>query len=228
MILGIIVRKVTGHPLGWLVQHLVLNPLHLKNTSFPTLTGSLPAPGTEGYASVPDIVAPANYSVLSEPSPSVWFGAGNMVSTLGDLEVWARALATGALLKPSTQRLRLKLMGIGAVELPLTNPPINGLPFSGPPPTALAMGYRLGIIGAGGMLGHNGVLTIPGYSAELWYAPKVGGTIVVLMNSVTQCANGPLLSSATATSLAETAFGRGLNRISEPGFTGVTCPMPSG
>ena len=228
MILGIIARKVTGHPLGWLVQHLVLNPLHLKNTSFPTRTRSLPAPGTDGYASLPDIVAPAKYSVVSEPSPSVWFGAGNMVSTLGDLEVWARALATGALLKPSTQRLRLKLMGIGSVELPLTNPPIDGLPVSGPPPTALAMGYGLGIIGAGGMLGHDGVLTIPGYSAELWYVPKVGGTVVVLMNSVTQCADGPLLSSATSTSLAEMAFSRGLNRISEPGFLGVTCPMPSG
>jgi D-alanyl-D-alanine carboxypeptidase len=38
-------------------------------------------------------------------SPDISEGAGAMISTLGDLKIWAKALATGRLLNPATQAL---------------------------------------------------------------------------------------------------------------------------
>jgi D-alanyl-D-alanine carboxypeptidase len=218
VLLGIIAQRVTGKPFGVLLKQLVLDPLHLTQTSFPTRSVSLPSPFAAPYRiSVNSAHQITGYVPQLEPSPSGLFTAGAIVSTLHDLQVWARALGTGELLTPAMQRLRLQLVQTNITFAPLvgTSPTI-GLPVQ----------YGLGIADAGGMFGHNG--QVPGYNAEMWYLPAVNGTVVALFNAITPCESTPdvpgLLSDATFVSLADAAFGRSL----EPAglVTPETCDHP--
>lgn len=103
-----------------------------------------------------------------------WSGAaGAMISTVADLQVWARALATGALLSPSMQRQRLQLA-------PVPLPPFPPLPGTGVA-EGLPPGYGLGIYGLGGWLGHKGAVT--GYNADMFYLPAKNATIIVFVNA---------------------------------------------
>lgn len=148
VILAIIAQDVTGKPFGVLLKDLVLDPLHLNQTSFPTRTLALPAPSATGHRiNINSDNQFTGYVAQLQPSPSALFGAGNVVSTVHDLQVWARALATGALLTPRLQRLRLQLVQTGLEFSPLVDTsPTIGLPVQ----------YGLGIADAGGMLGHKG------------------------------------------------------------------------
>lgn len=97
MILGIIVGDVTGHPISEVINKQILQPLKLDNTSFPTTT-AIPAPAaTVTWSSY---IARGHTSVLPHPplQPSVFGAAGAMISTVGDLQVWAKVFATGSLL----------------------------------------------------------------------------------------------------------------------------------
>jgi D-alanyl-D-alanine carboxypeptidase len=206
MILAIIAQRVTHKPFADLLKRLVLDPLHMRNTSFPTRNtgGSRLATGYELI--VNPTTSKIQYIPQLQPSPSSYFGAGNVVSTLHDLQIWAKALATGQLLTPAMQRLRLKFIPAGFN--------FTGLQNFGQP-AGLPVQYGLGIAYNGGMLGHNG--EVPGYLSELWYLPRVHGSVVVLLNSIDFC--GPtltaitgLLGDASSTSLAQVAYGRALQR----------------
>jgi D-alanyl-D-alanine carboxypeptidase len=220
VILGIIAERVTGKPFGVLLKRLVLDPLRLKQTSFPTRSLSLPSPSAAGYQiNVNSAHQVTGYIAQLEPSPSAFYSAGAVVSTLHDLQVWARALATGTLLTPAMQRLRLQLVQAGGTFAPLvgTSPTI-GLPVQ----------YGLGIGDVGGMFGHNG--QVPGYDAEMWYLPSVHGTVVALFNSITPCESTPknlgILADAAYVSLAHAAFGSSLQPFGLE--TPETCVAPQG
>ena len=138
-----------------------------------------------------------------------------MVSTLQDLQVWARALAVGTLLTRHTQRLRLQLSESLASLFPLANTGVD---------SALPGTYGLGIAGLGGMLGHN--------NSEMWYLPHSHVTVVVLLNientgCVTPLSQKPsqLLSDSFSTALQEIAIGRFLKTVSPSGT--ATCPVPA-
>jgi D-alanyl-D-alanine carboxypeptidase len=216
MILGIIAQNVMNQNLGSLVQRFILKPLHMHQTSMPTLSLKLPAPAASGYMTLP-VTTPNRYALGTTASPSTLFGAGNIVSTLGELRIWAKALATGALLKRTTQRARLlSVRSIGELNIPLV-----GSGFR----SALPVSYGLGLEQIGDLLGHNGELDPFGYTAELWYLPGVRGSVVVLLNSVTSCAGGYLLSDVLASTFAQMAFGPGASgATSVPGLLGVGCP----
>jgi D-alanyl-D-alanine carboxypeptidase len=149
----------------------------------------------------------------------VLFGAGNVVTTLGDLEIWARALATGALLKPATQRARIgTMLPTGAAALPLPGALKSVLPLS----------YGLGIASIGNLLGHNGAIPPFGFTAETWYLPSVRGSVIVLLNSVTPCASG-LLSDVIAGTIPQIAYGTvASGAASAPGLLGDGCPSLKG
>jgi D-alanyl-D-alanine carboxypeptidase len=217
VMLGIIAQRVTGKPFGSLLKHYVFDPLHLKDTSFPTRTLSLPSPSASGNWLTENATHQIAYVPQLQPSPSSFFSAGAVVSTLHDLQIWARALGTGALLTPSMQRLRLQLVKAG----------LSFAPLAGTSPTiGLAGGYGLGIADIGGMLGHNG--EVPGYTAEMWYLPSVKGTVVALFNNTTPCVQTPkvadILADTAWISLAQNAFGSSLQRfgLEAP----YTCPVP--
>jgi D-alanyl-D-alanine carboxypeptidase len=214
MILGIIAQKVTHTNLGSLVERFILKPLHMRQTSMPTLTLKIPPPAAVGNLALP-IQAPKHYAPAPTPSPSTLFGAGNIVSTLGDLQIWAKALGTGSLLTAATQRMRLDVRPTGGTFYPLTG---TGL-WSGE-----AVNYGLGIATLGNLLGHNGAVAPPGFTGETWYLPGVRGTVVVLLNSLTNCSAG-FLSDTVAAAISQMAFGRAASgAVSAPGFPGATCP----
>lgn len=214
VLLALIAEKVTHTPFATLVKRLILKPLHMRQTSFPTHTLTVPQPAASGFMPSPQS-APTRYVPGTTPSPSTAFGAGNIVSTLHDLRIWARALATGRLLKPATQRARLRMLSTGGAFYPLAGSGFRSI---------LPLSYGLGIARLGNMLGHNGALNPFGYTTDLWYLPRARASVIVLLNSIVPCAAGTSLSDALAATLADVAFGPiASGAASSPGFKGVGC-----
>jgi D-alanyl-D-alanine carboxypeptidase len=218
VILGIIAQKVMHRSLGALVRRLILSPLHMTQTSFPTRTLALARPAASGYMAVP-APTPTHYVPGTVPSPSTLFGAGNAVSTLADLRIWARALGTGVLLKPATQRIRLATFPIGGEFYPLAGSELASV---------LPLSYGLGITRIGNLLGHNGAVAPFGFTAETWYLPRIRGTVVVLLNSITPCTIG-VLSDSLAGTLPQMAFGRvASGAVAAPVLQGDGCAKLNG
>jgi D-alanyl-D-alanine carboxypeptidase len=86
-----------------------------------------------------------------------------MISTLDDLRVWARDLATGALLSPATQREREQ--------------------FQLAPSEGTGSLYGLGVEYQNGWVGHNGNIT--GFQTYAYYLAPQRMTLVMMVNSNT-------------------------------------------
>ncbi len=167
-LLALIAQEVTGRPFEDLVEDRILRPLHLTHTSFPTTSLSMPQPAATPY----QIALPAGHvAVATTVNPSVLGGAGAMISTLPDLARWAHALGSGELLSPSMQKVREQLLATD-VEFP-------ALPGFGKTPT-VAVGYGLGLEGAYGYFGHNGIVN--GFTTDLFYNPSTRTAIVVMFD----------------------------------------------
>ena len=155
VLLGLVVEKQSGQSLPDYISDHILAPLKMTHTSFPT-TAAFPDPHPQGYT------APQGWSrSATDWNPSWAWGAGNMISTLEDMRIWARALATGALLTPETQRQRLD-----------TTVPMNA---------EKSAFYGLGIFNAGGWIGHSG--SIFGYQTVVLYLPPTQTTLVFFINT---------------------------------------------
>jgi D-alanyl-D-alanine carboxypeptidase len=163
--LGMILEKVTGKPVAQVINEQILIPLKLYRTSFPTMT-TIPAPFARGYYAGDDGKGELKDYTFS--NPNVPWTAGAMISTLDDLHVWAKALATGALLKPKTQAERLRF---GALA------DSSGL-----------SGYGLGIAKFGDFIGHGG--TTLGYTTAILYLPDADATLVLEGNQSSMFSNG--------------------------------------
>jgi D-alanyl-D-alanine carboxypeptidase len=155
VLLGLVVEKQSGQSLPDYIREHILTPLKMTHTSFPT-TAAFPHPHPQGYTNLQGVERTA-----TDWNPSWAWGAGNMISTLEDMRIWARALATGALLTPETQRQRLD-----------TAVPMN--------PQASAF-YGLGIFNAGGWIGHSG--SIFGYQTVALYLPQTQTALVFFINT---------------------------------------------
>ncbi len=157
VILGMVIEKVTGQNYQEVLKELVLDPLGLNETSHPS-NGDLPMPFTHGYTkqgSPDDSVQDATFW-----NPSWGFAVGDIISTFGDLRVWARALGTGELLSEKTKAERFKTLNL--------------------PPLKPERTYAFGIGLTDGWWGHSGEL--PGYNTLVLYRPDIGATIVVMVN----------------------------------------------
>jgi D-alanyl-D-alanine carboxypeptidase len=95
-------------------------------------------------------------------NPSWAWTAGNMISTVHDLQIWAKALVTGKLLSTTTQKERLSWLPIPGVA------------------ATYSVKYGLAIADFNGFIGHNGGL--PGFQSIMGYMPEKGEMIVVLTN----------------------------------------------
>jgi len=163
--LGLILEKVAGKPVAQVIDEQVLIPLKLRGTSFPTTT-TIPAPFARGYYAGDDGKGELKDYTFS--NPNVPWTAGAMISTLDDLRVWAKALATGALLKPETKAERLRF-----------GPLADGSGLSG---------YGLGIARFGDFIGHAGVTL--GYTTAILYLPDADATLVLEGNQSSMFSNG--------------------------------------
>ncbi|MEV7287731.1 serine hydrolase domain-containing protein [Streptomyces sp. NPDC093252] len=155
ILLGLVVEKVTGRPVGEVIEERVVAPAGLRHTLFPD-NAAIPDPHPQGYTNQ---TLNGSTTVSTNWDPTWAWSAGAMISTLDDLRSWARTVATGTLLTPATQAERL-------ATLP------TGVPGTG---------YGLGIFDSGGWIGHNG--SIPGYETVTVYLPAERATLVVMLNT---------------------------------------------
>jgi D-alanyl-D-alanine carboxypeptidase len=156
ILLGFIIEQVTGRSVAEEITERILVPLGLTQTSFAT-TPEMPEPYTHGYAA-DEPGAPLRD--VTRSNVDVPWAAGAMISTIGDLRIWAEVLLAGPLLTPELQTERLMIE-------PSTTEPIH-------------TGYGLGIQEIGGLLGHAG--GIMGYGSVLMLDPETGTTLVVIAN----------------------------------------------
>lgn len=161
ILLGLLVEQKSGQHLGDYIRQHVLDPAGMKNTFFPT-GGQFPTPHAQGYT---DQTANGQVAETAGWNPSWGWAAGAMNSTLGDLRIWARTVATGEL--PDGNRM----ISVATQKQRLITPatPIPGA------------GYGLGIFDVQGWIGHNG--SLPGYETLTVYLPATRTTLVVLLNT---------------------------------------------
>lgn len=160
VLLGMIIHAATGHSVGQELQALIIQPLGLRNTSFPYADPRLRQPYAHGYLlSQPGATGPADATMMS---PS-WAGAaGAIVSTAPDLARFYTALLTGKLLPAAQLREMMTTVPIGS-----------------------GGGYGLGIISAllpcGTAWGHQG--SFPGYFNNGFATTDGSSQAVVLVNA---------------------------------------------
>ena len=156
ILLGVIIEQVTGRSVAAEITDRITVPLGLTQTSSAS-TPDMPQPYFHGYAAAE---AGAPLRDVTRSNPDVAWAAGAMISTLRDIRIWAEALAAGSLLSPALQAERLQ----------------TGTLWSEP----VYVGYGLGILEFGGLLGHNG--GILGYSSWMMHDPETGATLVTVTN----------------------------------------------
>ncbi|MFE7260634.1 serine hydrolase domain-containing protein [Streptomyces sp. NPDC057592] len=93
---GMVIKAVTGEDAATQIQRRIIEPLGLRDTSFPTSDPALYGNHLHGYAIRTIFINDATASNVQ-----VFGSAGAMVSTMDDLSTFSRALMTGKLLEPA-------------------------------------------------------------------------------------------------------------------------------
>jgi D-alanyl-D-alanine carboxypeptidase len=181
ILLGLIIERITKMSVADNFRTRIDQPVGLKNTSLPAAADfSIPDPHPQGYAfgtnvSTIDTFAlpPADHAAAvagtlkpnneTDASPSWTWTAGGVISTVGDLATYVKALVGGGLLNAKTQQIRLD-----SVQ------PID-------PANPANVGYGLGIARFGPhLIGHDG--QIPGFMTFMGYDRASDLTVVIATN----------------------------------------------
>lgn len=99
VVLGMVIERVTGRSYATETARRIITPLRLSGTSFPGTRTTLPAPHGRAYTSEGQDVTALN--------PRVAGAAGELISTLADLDRFYAALLAGRLLPPAQLRQML-------------------------------------------------------------------------------------------------------------------------
>ena len=189
ILLGMIIQKVTGRSPVTEISRRILVPLGLHDTSFPLTSKQIPAPYAHGYYGSLDVTNAIN--------PSIAWTAGAMISTVGDVARFYRALLDGRLLPPAQQR-----------EL-LATIPVNDTG------ELFAEHYGLGIysvqLSCGTAWGHDG--GIIGFKTFAYTSPDGSRQAVIVYNDYKKSVPPP---AGTGTS----AFQRVVKKATEIAFCG--------
>jgi D-alanyl-D-alanine carboxypeptidase len=120
VLLGMIVEQVTGRSYATEAKRRVLDPLALRNTSFPGTRTTLPAPHGHAYDS-----RGSAWQDVTDLDPSSAGAAGEMISTLDDLSRFLDGLLRGEVV-PKAQLRRMEdtsasggRYGMGLFPVPL-------------------------------------------------------------------------------------------------------------
>ncbi|MFD9359973.1 serine hydrolase domain-containing protein [Streptomyces sp. NPDC060031] len=195
-LLGRVVELVGGQDLSTAVQQRITRPLGLHRTLLPTSGNGLTTPFTHGYGlgDVGPTQAPtAADDATAIPASCLW-AHGAMVSTLSDMRLWSRALATGALLKP-------------AVWSEATKNPIPFV-FAGNYNGPGKWRYGLGFVESGGFIGGEG--SFAGYESTTMYSPALRTAIEVVSTKNPNTVTPPPAFQALAMAVFGTGLGFGL------------------
>jgi D-alanyl-D-alanine carboxypeptidase len=207
-LLGRVVELASGQDLGTALQQRIAGPLGLHRTLLPTSGSGLSVPFTHGYGTgdVGPTQAPTASDDATDLSGSCLWAHGGMVSTLSDMRVWSRALATGALLKPEVWAEANKDM------IPFV--------FSGNYNGPGMWRYGLGFVETGGFVGGEG--SFAGYESATMYSPTRETSIAVVSTKNPNAITPPPMFQALAMAVYGTDIGFGLTpeQALAPTFTG--------
>lgn len=175
VLLGMIIQKATGQSWAREVRDRIIVPLGLQHTTVPT-SSSLPLPHPDGYQ---QFTPGGPLTDTTAVNAAAWAGpAGGMVSTLGDLDRFLRALMGGRLL-PAAELAQMEK----TVPAPEAAPGVSGVR------------YGLGLIWVplscgGGYWTHPG--DILGYS--VWDGVTSGGRRTAAVMASAELAGQPAIS----------------------------------
>jgi D-alanyl-D-alanine carboxypeptidase len=155
LILGMIIKNVTGNSWQDEITTRIINKLGLKNTAVP-LSADMPSPYCNGYMKDSVTGEIIDVTVID---PSITGAAGCMISNTGDLRIWVKALSDGTLLSDTMQTERMKLVPTYKMEF---------------------MKYGLGILDIAGFTGHNGGIT--GFNTSMYYWKERDAMFIVNVN----------------------------------------------
>lgn len=156
-ILAKIAEIVSNKDFKTLVEERVFIPLKITDTSYPEPDNYILNGNNRGYAWEN---SKNGFVDKTELDTSCANAAGAIISSMRDLEKYARVLYKGSILSDETQKKR-----------------IEALPIKGAPPYCQ---YGEGIIKIGEFYGHNG--TIFGFSTEMFYLPAKEAVIIINVN----------------------------------------------
>lgn len=163
ILLGAVLRAVTGRPIRNIIIEDIIEPSGLLETTWPT--GNLiPAPYTKGAGPKGLLGLLGIFGDVSSFNPELAGAAGAITSTVGDLSKWMRVIRDGDLLSDEMHEDWLNTF--------------EAIPNTTEGPTQL--GYGLGLMQFGRWVGHNGA--IPGFGDIAMFDPETGASIVVMEN----------------------------------------------
>jgi D-alanyl-D-alanine carboxypeptidase len=165
ILLGLVVEKVTGLPLGKVLKQRFFKPLGLKHTYFQG-TAAPPASSAQGYLYKKGAWQEWSDATTYRPTisaASVAWSAGGVVSSSRDIAKWAAALYGGRVVSADA---------LAAMEDFSYTPDSGGKYGLG----TWSRGDKNGVR----MFGHTGSLR--GFDAAMWFYPGTGLTVVVLTN----------------------------------------------
>jgi D-alanyl-D-alanine carboxypeptidase len=99
IVVGLILQRVTHRPVSDLIEQRIIQPLHLRHTSFPDRSPDIAGYHAHGY--YPPSITGDGYFDFTRVSPSWAWTAGALVSNTDDLRTFYRALLGGRLLRPA-------------------------------------------------------------------------------------------------------------------------------
>ncbi|MCA9243310.1 MAG: beta-lactamase family protein [Phycisphaerales bacterium] len=160
IVLGEVIRAVTGEPWYEVVTERIVKPLGLSQTGYPQQS-RVPEPTPRGYrfGQKDNLARYGDYWFDSTDwSGSVWGASGDMYSTMDDVAKFMRAAARGELVGPAGREAAFKWVDTGYENIE----------------------YGFHIARRDGGIGNTG--DIPGFSSFAMYLPKHDLTIVCLAN----------------------------------------------
>ncbi|MEU4511024.1 serine hydrolase domain-containing protein [Nonomuraea wenchangensis] len=110
---GMIVEKVTGRTLAGEIERRIVRPLGLTGTYLPAAETELRGPHPRHYSTLFATETDAKVYDVTDQSATTGWAAGGVVSTVGDLHLFAGALLRGELLPPAQQREMFAMVRTG-------------------------------------------------------------------------------------------------------------------
>lgn len=185
IILTKIIEDITGNNIKTEIENRFLKPLSLKKTLYPESHGFPTNNHIHGYE---DYLSPG---ILLDVSgiyhPSLFGGAGCMISNMYDMEKWVVRLANGADISIEMKEAREEGVDI----------------FPG------IARYKTGVIDILGWYGHKGGL--PGYSTLMMHHPENKSTVIIIESSYEKAVD-PLIHLLY---IIQTLYPESVNRISK-------------
>lgn len=167
VVAGMVIEKATGGTYKEAVEQLLLKPLRLRGTSVPDDSPVVPTPHATHYSTLFEEGPDAKVRDVTEFSPTVAFSAGQLISTVSDVNHFMSKLLGGKLLPPAQQRQLLDAV------------PVDGDKGHGGPEDVYGLGIRHFKLAKGCWAwGHGGML--PGSATRT--VSSADGRHVMTMN----------------------------------------------